>query len=469
MTINLFIRKNLKIIIIIIFTILYIYTFFDEVTEFNKGFGWDGPRNQEISKHGVETIINRTTTMHNVQGFLPMVIYEFLIKTLNFPIHSHGIVLFFRFFNIAITIGIFALISKISRIRNYTIQTTILFYGMVLFSFFTLKFFNYNPIIRDHFSILVALFGIFSVLKKKFTLITIAIFLSFFNQPLVMYPLFIILFFNVKDKILFHINDRMIKRLLIFFGILLAIYFVFIYLRLVNIAQPLELKIYGYPILNKIYLIYSLFFIFIYFLYLIYCIIKSSKGGFDFGIDKTMIIPILTICIIEFFANKYFASKQVFSADGFWYNQLIMPGVFLLNHLYYINISVLFLFYFLPDILTNAYRIGKGWYLSFIFILLLMIIGETRIIIGSYIFLIFGLIDFLNIKRDTYIFKYLYLLIFILIICSRFWMKLNGNLDFYFLNFAYTDSLPHFYIKLIYFIFLLLMTIWFSKKTKTLL
>lgn len=235
------------------------------------------------------------------------------------------------------------------------------------------------------------------------------------------------------------------------------------------LSQPLELKMWGYPVLNKSSVKYSLFFMFLYFVYLIYCIVKSLNDGFDLKVNSIMILPIIIVLVIEYFANGYFPNKQIYSSNGFWYSQVLMPGEFLLDHLYYINISVIFLLFFLIDILSNAYKLGKGWFLSFIFIMTLMIIAETRIIIGTYVFLIFGLIDFLNKKKDTNIFKYLYLLIFILIISSRFWLSLNGNTNAYFLNFPYSPNITNYYFKLIYFIIFFLIAFWFSKKSKTLL
>jgi hypothetical protein len=467
------VKLNLRAFLIIVFGVLFTFTFIYEIIPVNNNMGWDGVTFNDIAKHGVDDIQNKSMRWYYIFRIFPFIVYDIV----GFPELDLYILWFSRILNFVFITFSVVFYFRICKLLNAENMVANLIFVLLFFSFPILKFVNYYPMLTDHISFFLSLAGIYFTLSKNKFLIIFTIIFSLFTFPSLAFMLILINVIQQHNGIkLFKVTKSKNIYLIIIFKIVLISLGIYFYnLMAFGNQEPVT----NSANLNESLLEISTILLVLYFMYITFSLLRTvlTNGEITFKINVLYFtLSILMFLCIWYVFNSFqpMTRTGISSLGGIAYLALTMPLNFLIYHTFYFGVIVIFLLAKMKDIFASALKLGTGFFLATLIIYFFMIQNESRMLTNLISFLAIPLLKaFENVKLSK---GTIYLIFIVCIIQSRFYIKINNTSNFwklmedpseylkfpvqrYFMNFGPWVSEQMYWIQLI--LFLLLIGIYF--------
>lgn len=465
---------------VIAFILLFVFAFFHEIIPVYEGTGYDGNKYNRIAKGGINLLKEKNMTGYHVFRYIPFIFYDIL----NLKEDTNSVLLFFKIFNL-VSIGLSIIyFFKLAKLLNWKENTTSLGFILLFISFPILKFVNYYPLLTDHLSFSLSIIGVYFYFKRNIIGLILIIFISLFNFPSLSFMFLILGILDERNKIkILKVSKQMFNLILIFISILILLippYFYYLILK----ERPMP--VYSGAELNFSLLAYSFIFLYLFKIIIVKSMTKAVRETNKEIIIKVNFIFVLISILIAFLMYWVFINFDDMPNTGVsttvsWaFRSLTMPLNFYVYHVFYFGILMTFSLIFMKSIFRESMNIGLGWFIVVLLFYVLSIQNESRILINMIVFILIPLLQYFNERKLLSNFK-IYLVFFVSLILSRFYINLNHTpnmwklmedpnefLKFpvqrYFMNFGPWISYEMYYLQAIIFVLILVIAFFLFRK-----
>jgi hypothetical protein len=413
-------------LLIFIFSLLYLFTYFAEIIPVKGGVGYDGIMYKSIAEYGLGLLKKREMLGYYVFRCVPFIFYDIL----GLISKTDNVLNFFKIFNlVSIGLAIFYYFN-VSKHLQWNNNTSNLGFILLFFTFPILKFVNYYPLLTDHFSFTLSIAGVYYYFKRNHFMNIIVLMLSLFSLPTLTFLLFLLLIMDKRNKLRFlSINKIFVNwSFKIILILLLSIPFIFYFTIADNKIQPVNYSTY----LNKDLLILSSFMLFLFFIFIAWSLNKAiTEFNKDFNIQFNLFYIVLSISLfllMKWVFNNFISTPNVglYSFEGIAYRALTMPLNFLIYHVFYFGLAIIFILLFIKGVFIESLELNIGWFIVVFVILIFFIENESRKLTNMIIFLLIPFLQKVNKDIKMNNLKFIFIFIFSVLI-SRFYIQLDNN------------------------------------------
>jgi len=405
---------------------------FEDKIKFGEGLGYDGQTYGRLVKEFPRNILQGSIDTYYCQRMLPVALAKVTLVLLGkTSALNSNIILIFQTFNfLAIMFSIY-LWYAISNACGYCKENAWLGYFALFYSFALYKMPLYYPVLTDVFAFTLSLLMLYSYILENPLILFIAIILSAFTWPTMIFfggTLFI--FADKRHSWFPEIKDQK-KQYFFTIGCSCMVVVITILWALYAVYEDKALTMFAEVPIYKKALPFSITFVCIYMFFASLGLIKAiniTNIRVPFSVlIKNIRFSHLIVWSLFFITTRlilrllapYGPPPLIARIMGM---ALKYPGVYTISQFVYFGPVILLVYLLWHRIAPRITDFGFGFWAFAMLLLPLSLFSEGRLIINGIPFIVIMLLNGYDFSNNK---KLLYFCIFLTILCSRFWINLN--------------------------------------------
>lgn len=400
----------------------------------NQGLGWDGTTYGALAQSNPPDIIkNQSLAEYTVQRIMPSIAVHYLGHLLNYnldlPTEQVHAFYLYNSLLLAISAVFLYLIAKHLRWRTPII---FLAFTAIFLNYAVLKQFLFYPVLTDASAFALGIISFYFYLRNHWWLLLLTTLIASFVFPSMLYTGLTLLAFKIKSDDTEYSPTLKINTLIsaiIAAGITAAALFIVInsHFTFPPIIPSAVIPIHKLLFPFSIICLFSYVFLYTRYLFDYRCIVHACKHDIYWPRILTVILLYLALkYTITLFSNGTAGAFTPLSyIPAILMLAVINPGISLLSHILYFGPVTLLTLFFWKDIAASIKQKGLSLILLMALFLILSLDSESRKLV--YVWPVFAILtcDILNKYSIPFLFSYI--LIFISLVMSRFYLPLNAK------------------------------------------
>ncbi len=393
-----------------------------EKVPYNDGAGWDGVFYREVAAGFLQTVEEDGYNTYHLQRILPFAILNALYVITGIEINNDSLIKGILIFNfLALLLGIYWYFRIAKKIRASAALETLGFI-LLFFSFPVLKETWYEPFITDLFALVLGIGQMNYFLRYEKPKLFLVSLIGGFVWPTLWISGLLLLYLPNEKVIQQQELHPFHKWYLIPGGLLLGLFCYAFFAFSEREGKSL------WELARNLISMAAV----LYFLLKVWQESRLKMGAnvqlFQKKVKPERLIALIMGIIIFYGVVHLMAvGEPTFTAGHFAINLLIRPLQwpfnFLVNHFLYFGLLVPVAILFFPRVFREAGKLGIGFTMVFLLVMLLSLNSESRMVINYVPFILIPLLK--AVRRYSIISKDLWILAVGNLLLSKFWYSIN--------------------------------------------